>query len=149
MQKVGVKPEFVKTHGHSDAESFSRPWTDEEKAALQEYMDDFYERFTGIVSKATGIPQAVVDTAYGGGRVMAGYKALEAGLVHGVGGIDDAIAMAREMAGISASTDIELVQLNTDTDFLVPNLKAMIDYVVDFEQTRFWAIAPEFLGETY
>ncbi|MBQ1823989.1 MAG: signal peptide peptidase SppA [Fibrobacter sp.] len=149
MQKVGVKPEFVKTHGHSDAESFSRPWTDEEKAALQEYMDGFYERFTGIVSKATGIPQAVVDTAYGGGRVMAGYKALEAGLVHGVGGIDDAIAMAREMAGISASTDIELVQLNTDTDFLVPNPKAMIDYVVDFEQTRFWAIAPEFLGETY
>ena len=76
---------------------------------------------------------------------MAGYKALEAGLVHGIGGIDDAIAMAREMANISASTDIELIQLNTDTDFLVPSPKAMIDYIVDFEQTRFWAIEPALL----
>ena len=42
-------------------------------------MDEFYERFTGVVSKATGIPQATVDTAYGGGRVMIGVKALAAG----------------------------------------------------------------------
>ena len=149
MQKVGLRSEAVKTHGHSDAESFTRPWTDEEKGALQEYMDDFYERFTGIVSKATGIPQATVDTAYGGGRVMVGYKAREAGLVHEIGGLDDALAAVRKMAGIGESTDIELVQINTGSEFLVPSPQALVDYVVDFEQTRFWAIAPEFLGETY
>lgn len=145
LQKVGLKTEFVKTHEHSDAESFARPWTDEEKAALQDYMDDFYNRFTGVVSKATGVPQATVDTAYGGGRVMIGYKAYEAGLVHGLGGMDAAIAAARQMADIGASTDIELVQLNTDSDFIVPSPRALLDYIVDFEQTRFWAIEPSLL----
>ena len=145
MQKVGLKAEFVKTHEHSDAETFARPWTDEEKAALQDYMDDFYNRFTGVVSKATGVPQAVVDSAYGGGRVMIGYKAFEAGLVQGLGGMDAAIAAARQMADIGASTDIELIQLNTDSDFLVPSPRALLDYVVDFEQTKFWAIEPSLL----
>jgi protease-4 len=145
LQKVGLKTEFVKTHEHSDAESFARPWTDEEKAALQDYMDDFYNRFTGVVSKATGVPQATVDTAYGGGRGMIGYKAYEAGLVHGLGGMDAAIAAARQMADIGASTDIELVQLNTDSDFIVPSPRALLDYIVDFEQTRFWAIEPSLL----
>ena len=53
------------------------------------------------------------------------------------------------MAGIGDSTDIELVQINTGSEFLVPSPQALVNYVVDFEQTRFWAIAPEFLGETY
>ena len=75
MSKVGLKSEVVKTHPYADAESFTRPWTDEEKAALQEYMDEFYNRFTGIVSEATGIPQAVVDSSYGGGRVIIGWRA--------------------------------------------------------------------------
>ena len=146
MQKVGLKSEFVKTHEHADAQSFARPWTDEEKAALQDYMDDFYNRFTGVVSQATKIPQATVDTAYGGGRVMIGHKAYKAGLVQALGGLDDAIAKAKELAEISASTEVELLQLNTDTDFLVPSPKAMMDYIVDFEQTRFWALEPALWG---
>ena len=146
MQKVGLRAEPVKTHDHADAETFARPWTDEEKAALQDYMDDFYNRFTGIVSKATGIPQATVDTAYGGGRVMIGHKAFDAGLVQSLGGMDDAIAMAKKLAEIGESTDVELVQLNTDSDFLVKNPSAILDYFVDFEQTKFWAIEPSLVG---
>ncbi|MBR2308022.1 MAG: S49 family peptidase, partial [Fibrobacter sp.] len=38
MSKVGLKAETVKTHEHADAETFTRPWTDAEKAALQQYM---------------------------------------------------------------------------------------------------------------
>lgn len=146
MEKVGLRSEPVKTHEHSDAESFARPWTDEEKAALQDYMDDFYNRFTGIVSQATKIPQATVDTAYGGGRVMVGYKAYRAGLVQALGGLDDAIAKAKEFAEISASTDVELVQINTRNSFVVPDPKAMMDYIVDFEQTKFWALEPALWG---
>ena len=146
MQKVGLKTEFVKTHEHSDAETFARPWTDEEKAALQNYMDDFYNRFTGIVSQATKIPQATVDSAYGGGRVFIGYKAFEAGLVHTLGGLDDAIALVKKMAEIGESSEVELVQLNTDSDFLIPSPKALMNYIVDFEQTKFWAIEPSLIG---
>ena len=144
MQKIGLKTESVKTNDYADARSFTRPWTDTEKAALQEYMDDFYDRFTGVVSQATGIDQAVVDSAYGGGRVMVGWKAKEAGLVQSLGGFDDAIDEVRELAGIPKSTDIELMQLNTDESFVESfvNAKSMGDFIRDIERTQFWAIEP-------
>ncbi len=144
MQKIGLKTESVKTNDYADARSFTRPWTDTEKAALQEYMDDFYDRFTGVVSQATGIDQAVVDSAYGGGRVMVGWKAKEAGLVQSLGGFDDALDEVRELAGIPKSTDIELMQLNTDESFVESfvNAKSMGGFIRDIERTQFWAIEP-------
>lgn len=144
MQKVGLRNEPVKTNDYSDARSFARPWTDTEKAALQEYMDDFYNRFTGVVSQATGIDQAVVDSVYGGGRVMVGWKAKEAGLVHGLGGFDDALDEVRKLADIPKSTEIELLQLNTEDSFVVPfmNTKSFGDFIRDMERTQFWAIEP-------
>ena len=144
MQKVGLRNEPVKTNDYSDARSFARPWTDTEKAALQEYMDDFYNRFTGVVSQATGIDQAVVDSVYGGGRVMVGWKAKEAGLVHSLGGFDDALDEVRKLADIPKSTEIELMQLNTEDSFVVPfmNTKSFGEFIRDMERTQFWAIEP-------
>lgn len=147
LQKVGLKTETVKTHDYSDAESFGRPWTDEEKAALQEYMDDFYNRFTSVVSEATGVPQATVDSAYGGGRVFIGHKAKDFGLVHKLGGLDFAIDEAKRLAEISESTDVELLQLNTDKSYIVPpsGVSIVMDYIRDMEQTKFWAVEPNLL----
>ena len=144
LQKIGLKNESVKTNDYADARSYARPWTDTEKAALQEYMDDFYNRFTGVVSQATGIPQAVVDSAYGGGRVIVGKKAKEAGLVHNLGGFDDALNEVRKLAEIPESTEIELLQLNTDESFVVPlmNAQSLGGFIQDFERTQFWAIEP-------
>jgi protease-4 len=144
MNKLGLRNEPVKTNDYADARSFARPWTDTEKAALQEYMDDFYNRFTGVVSLATGINQAVVDTVYGGGRVMVGWKAKEAGLVQGLGGFDDALDEVRKLADIPKSMDIELVQLNTEDSFIVPfaDTKALSDFIRNMERTQFWAIEP-------
>ena len=107
-------------------------------------MDDFYNRFTGVVSQATGIDQAVVDSVYGGGRVIVGWKAKEAGLVHGLGGIDDALEEIRKMAKIPESTEIELVQMNTEDSFVVPlmNAKTLDEVLRNLERTQFWAIEP-------
>ena len=149
MQKIGLRNEPVKTNDYADARSFARPWTDTEKAALQEYMDDFYDRFIGVVSQATGIPKVVVDTAYGGGRVMVGWKAKEAGLVQGLGGFDDAIEEVRKLAKIPKSTEVELVQLNTDDSFVVPfaDTKSFGDFIRNIERTQFWAIEPMLMNE--
>ena len=113
-----------------------------------EYMDEFYNRFTGIVSEATGIPQAVVDSSYGGGRVIIGWRAKEAGLVHGVGGLDVAIAEAKRLAGIGEGTHVELYSLNTEKSFNVttPSIKALMDNLTELEQTKFWAIEPALWG---
>ena len=150
MDKIGLKAETVKTHEYADATTFTRPWTDREKSALQAYMDEFYERFTGVVAKATGIPQATVDTAYGGGRVMIGIKALSAGLVHGLGGIDDAIETAKKLADIGESTDIDLLVLGSGHSFTLPTpgskmlyeLSDWTEYIYDLSRPQLWAIEP-------
>lgn len=144
MSKLGLRAEPVKTHDYADAETFVRPWTDVEKSALQEYMDDFYDRFTGVVSRATGIPQATVDSSYGGGRVMLGLKAVAAGLVHKLGGIDDAIAAAKDLAGVSKSTDVDLMILDSDKAYTLPmpSSKAFVNFITEMNQTQLWAIEP-------
>ena len=150
MEKIGLKAETVKTHEYADATTFTRPWTDREKAALQAYMDEFYDRFTGVVSKATGIPQATVDTAYGGGRVMIGIKALAAGLVHGLGGIDDAIAVAKQLADIGENTDIDLQVLGSGHSLALPTpgskmlyqLSDWTEYIYDLSRPQLWAVEP-------
>ena len=142
MSKLGLRAEPVKTHEHADAQTYARPWSDSEKAALQQYMDEFYDRFVGIVSEQTGISKDKVDSAYGGGRVFIGQKALQYGLIQGLGGMDVAIKEARNLAGISDSREIELVSLQTGKSGLVTNLsaKALADFFGDIGQVRFWAV---------
>ena len=144
MSKVALKAETVKTHEYADAETYTRPWMDEEKAALQQYMDEFYDRFVGVVSKATGIPSATVDSSYGGGRVFVGWKAQKYGLVQGIGGIDNAIAEARRLAGIGEGSEIELVTLTTGKSQVVPDIsaKALLETLSDISQVKFWAVDP-------
>ena len=145
LDKLGLKAETVKTHKYSDAESFNRPWTDEERAALQEYMDDFYDRFVGVVSEAIGKPKAEIDSLYGGGRVFMGWKALEYGLVHKLGGIDAAIAEAKRLAGIGEGTNIEVIFVNTEKSRILPatGVSAWLDFVDGIGRTQFWAIEPQ------
>ena len=145
LDKLGLKAETVKTHKYADAESFNRPWTDEEKAALQAYMDDFYDRFTGVVSEAVGMPKTVIDSLYGGGRVFMGWKAKEYGLVHGLGGIDVAIAEAKRLAEIGEGTLVEIDFINTEKTRILPStgVSAWLDFVDGIGRTQFWAIEPQ------
>ena len=142
LSKLGVRPEPVKSHEHADAQTFTRPWSDSEKAALQQYMDEFYDRFVGIVSGQTGIAKETVDSAYGGGRVFIGQKALQYGLVQGLGGMDAAIKEASRLADISDNREIELLSLQTGESGLLtnPSMKAFADFLGDIGQVRFWAV---------
>ena len=142
MSKLGLRAEPVKSHEHADAQTFTRPWSDSEKAALQQYMDEFYDRFVGIVSDQTGIARETVDSAYGGGRVFIGQKALQYGLIQGLGGMDAAINEARKLADISDNREIELLSLQTGKSGLLtnPSMKAFADFLGDIGQVRFWAV---------
>lgn len=150
LGKVGIRSESVKTHDYADAETFGRPWTDVEKAALQDYMDDFYQRFTEVVSKATQVPQNVVDSLYGGGRVMTGLAAKNAGLVHAIGNIDLAIEKAKKLAGVESDSEIEIRLLDSDGTFRIPSAKTKVndamDFLTDLEQVKLWAIEPMLWG---
>lgn len=141
LEKLKIRAETVKTHEHADAESFTRRFSEVEKEALQEYMDDFYGRFTKVVSDATKIPQNKVDEELGGGRVFIGEKALLKGLVHALGGLDDAINAAMKLAKIKGFKQIELVPLMPKKSYISRiSFQSLAQFISSFDEDFVWAL---------
>lgn len=70
---------------------------EEMKAILQLSIENGYREFLDVVAEGRGMtPEQVDEIAQG--RVWIGAKALELGLVDEIGGLDDAIAKAAELA---------------------------------------------------
>lgn len=97
--KLGVNIEEVKTHKFSTVTPF-RPVTDEERVKIQRGVEQGYELFTSRCAEGRGISQDSIKVI-GGGRVWMGRDALNIGLVDELGGLDEAIAKAAEMANLA------------------------------------------------
>lgn len=105
--KLGITFDGEKTNNHADMFTVSRPLTPEEKGIIQSYIDDFYEGFKQRVAEGRKMTTAQVDSV-GQGRVWTGADAQRLGLVDGIGGLEDAIRKAAELAGITAYKRVEL-----------------------------------------
>lgn len=97
--KLGINFDEVKTHPMAVGLSTTKELNDAEKELLQKGTDDIYEQFLNRVATGRGMTRDDVHEV-AQGRVWTGTKALELGLVDVIGGIDDAIKLAGEMAGI-------------------------------------------------
>jgi protease-4 len=75
------------------------PWTPEQRQAAQGWIDDFYDSFITEVAASRNMPKAAVD-AVARGRVWSGQDALAHGLVDQLGGLSDAIALAKQRANV-------------------------------------------------
>jgi ClpP class serine protease len=74
---------------------------DTQYAILQGMIDDFYAGFRGLVATARpGLDPSKMD-ALTDGRVFTGRQALEEGLVDELGGLREAFARAKQLAGVS------------------------------------------------
>ena len=107
-EKLGANIESVVIGRNAGIESPERPFTDSERQKLREQIQDFYDGFIQKVAASRKLPVERVDQL-ARGRVWTGAQARERGLVDALGGLDRAIALAKERAGISAETDVEIV----------------------------------------
>jgi protease IV len=107
FEKLGVATDGVSTAGNADFFSASRRFTPEERERLHHILEAGYQAFLERVSAARGKTVAEVD-AIAQGRVWSGRMALERGLVDEMGGLDRAVALAREKAGFGADASVEL-----------------------------------------
>ncbi len=108
FEKLGANIEAVIIGRNAGIESPERPFTDSEREKLRAQIRDFYEGFIQKVAASRKMPVERVDQL-ARGRVWTGAQARERGLVDALGGLDRAIALAKERAGISAETDVEMV----------------------------------------
>lgn len=101
--RLGVAIETVNTNRYSDYGSVYRPMNDGEAALTQSSVADGYDLF--LKRCAAGRMMSVADIdKIAQGRVWTGTMAKEIGLVDEIGGLDDAVDKAVELAGIESYT---------------------------------------------
>jgi protease-4 len=99
LQKVGVKSYVVKSGQHKDIGSPLRPMSESDRKILQSLIDDVHSQFVEAVAEARHLEKEKV-LPLADGRIFTGRQALEIGLVDELGGFQDAIREAAELAGI-------------------------------------------------
>ncbi len=101
--KIGITYDLLRTSPYADMFSGLMPPEPYEVERLQQTILATYRTFLEKVSQARGLPVDSVD-AVGGGRVWIGEAAHRIGLVDVLGGLDRAIAIAAEKAGLAPGT---------------------------------------------
>jgi len=96
-QKLGIKFDHVKTNAHSDFGTSSRPFTAEEMGYLERYIDRGYKLFRKRVADGRKMSVEEVEKI-AQGHVWLGTDAKRVKLVDQLGGLDDAVAKAAELA---------------------------------------------------
>ena len=81
-------------------------FNDEERGKFKSFLQSFYDVFLDRVADGRDMERADVD-AVAQGRVWTGEQALERKLVDQLGGLDEALAKARELAHLEDDVRIE------------------------------------------
>jgi protease-4 len=102
---IGIKSRVIKSGEFKDIGSATRDMTPAEKALLQEVVDDVYDQFVMAVSESRHIEPEKVR-AFADGRIFSGRKAKDLGLVDEMGGFQEAVQSAANLAGIEGEPEL-------------------------------------------
>ncbi len=104
--KLGITFDTVKIGKHSDFGTVTRALTAEEMSILQVGVDTIYMKFKRRVAEGRGMTVEYVDSV-GQGRIWTGIQAQKNGLVDLLGGMDLALDIAKNSAGIEKYRVVE------------------------------------------
>jgi len=121
MDRIGIENEVVKAGDLKDVGNYSREMTQKEREMLQAALDDVHNQFVLAVSIGRNLDiEQVEDLA--DGSIFTGNQALELGLVDKLGGLEDAISLAGQMAGLGEDP-------RTVKEY--PRRRSMLDYLAE------------------
>jgi protease-4 len=120
--KLGITKDTVSRGKFALIDSDYSSLNPEERAKLKEGIDATYQDFLEKVSASRRRPVSEIEPV-AQGRVWLGNQARDKGLVDSLGGIDAAIAKARQLAGIPLSSRVGLV--------LYPGKKSLFEYITE------------------
>ena len=108
LEKLGMNMERVTNGKYADLWAPDRPFTPEERKKIEDSMHATYETF--VEKAAAGrktTPERIDSIAQG--RVWTGAQAKQHGLVDELGGLERALVLAKQAAGIDEKSEVELV----------------------------------------
>jgi len=104
-EKIGANKDIFTRGKRAGMFPTWREVTEEDLQLAQYYVDKFYGKFVADVAKGRGMGADDVNEV-AQGRVWSGRRAQELGLVDRIGGLSDAIDLARSKAGIQADEKV-------------------------------------------
>ena len=104
-----LKPVALKTGELKDTGSPTRPWSEKDKAYLQDLINQTREQFVADVTSQRNLTPAAVETM-SDGRVVLGPKALELQLVDALGSQADALNQFKDLLGLDKVPELEWME---------------------------------------
>jgi protease IV len=105
LGKLGVVTEAVSEGANAGMFSPVREFSDAQWARVNSWLDRIYDDFVGKVAQGRSMTRERTHEL-ARGRVWTGADAREAGLVDELGGVEDALGLARKKAGLSKDTPV-------------------------------------------
>jgi protease-4 len=139
LQKIGVTMETFRSAPRADAESFFRPFTDDERRELGVKVKQFYDLFVARVAEGRHMRAEDVD-AVARGRVWTGAQALDRKLVDQIGGLRKALDDACELGGLPK--DAPIVEMPEEDESLLGLLLGLAGVSAAGAQTAAGAFVP-------
>jgi len=105
LKKIGVSVEVLKTGEFKDIGSFHRKLSERDREMIRTLVFDVQRQFVEAVAQGRNLPvEKVRDIA--DGRILSGARCKELGLVDQLGNFEDAVELARTMAGIKGEVTL-------------------------------------------
>jgi protease-4 len=108
LKKLGMNLEGVSQGKFADIYSPVRPFSPEERQRMADNMQATYDTFVEKAAEGRNTTPERID-AIGQGRVWTGRQAKQIGLVDDLGGLQRALALAKQRAKIPQDAEVELV----------------------------------------
>jgi protease-4 len=124
-EKLGLSKDQITTTDNSTIDYPFQNFTPGQRESILKYMHDIYGNFLQGVAEGRKMNVAAVDKI-AQGRVWSGARAKQLGLVDELGGMDTAIAAAKNLAKIPAGEQVALVYLPPPRG-LVEKIRDLVD----------------------
>jgi protease-4 len=105
--KLGITWDLIETNPAADFPTSTRPMTEEERRTFRLLVEDVYRNFVERVAQGRDKPVPEIDRV-AQGRVWSGSQAREVGLVDTTGGLETALTLAKQAAGIDGDARVWL-----------------------------------------
>lgn len=139
--KLGISFDTINTGQYATSFNPYFPLEDQESRIMQQMTNEIYELFLKRVAEGRNMTRDQVHEV-AQGRVWTGTKAVELGLVDTIGNLEDAIALAAELAGLEKYRTTEYPRIKDPLTLFMEELMGMP------EEIRSSAVKAE-LGEYY
>jgi protease-4 len=106
MEKLGVGYQTFTTGPFKDAGSPFRPMTSAEREQIDSVIRDLFAGFLSVVERGRPKLSRSAIERLADGRIYSARQALEAGLIDGIGDLEQAIAHAKQAAGVAGDARV-------------------------------------------